>query len=146
MTKQRATRPNPVSKQPTPPVKKTLKSDGAVESTDRATGVTTVEAPPAEKPKNPLRGHSTVDGPVNLTWVIADRMFAAARAAGEPKPKRKDVQAAAMAEGVAYYTARTQYQAWFAHTDRGTKLMADGNLPTKKRAAKAAAEDEGGEE
>lgn len=43
--------------------------------------------------------------PCTLVWNIADEM---------PNAKRKDVIAAAIAAGVATYTARTQYQLWFA--------------------------------
>ena len=42
---------------------------------------------------------STVGKPCNLTWDIADSM---------PGARRKDVLEARVAEGIAYYTARTQ--------------------------------------
>lgn len=97
-----------------------------------------VEDAPA-KPINPNRGHSTIDAPVYQTWHITDAMFTAARAAGLPDPKRKAVVEACMARGVAYYTARTQYQCWFKHTDKGTRLISAGNaIPVKKQKAVAA--------
>lgn len=74
-----------------------------------------------------LRGVSEVDSPVALVWTIADEMFARAAKNGDPKPRRKDVVAACQEQGVAYYTARTQYQSWHKHTDGGRKLIADGN-------------------
>lgn len=46
---------------------------------------------------------STVANPVKTVWKIADSMRNA---------KRKDVITKCVAEGVAFYTARTQYQLW----------------------------------
>lgn len=77
----------------------------------------------ADLPDPSLRGESTVEGPVALVWKIADRMFA--EAAGDEKPRRKDVMQAAQDAGVTFYTARTQYQAWFSATNGGEKRIAD---------------------
>ena len=77
-----------------------------------------------------LPGHrirSSVDSPVNAAWEFADRVFAEARENGEDPPRRKDVVAAMQDSGIAYYTARTQFQSWFTHTARGTNLLTDGN-------------------
>lgn len=52
-----------------------------------------------DKPKNA----SNVKNPCLLVWETAEKM---------PGAKRKDVIAACVAKGVAYYTARTQYQHW----------------------------------
>lgn len=52
---------------------------------------------------------STAERPCQRTWIIADDMKKA-----NPNVTRKEVIDAAVAAGVAYYTARTQYQAWFA--------------------------------
>lgn len=49
------------------------------------------------------RNASTVESPVKRVWAIADSM---------PDAKRKDVIAACVAEGIAFFTARTQYQKW----------------------------------
>ena len=46
---------------------------------------------------------STATRPCRLVWDLADSM---------PNSRRKDVIAAAEAKGVAFYTARTQYQLW----------------------------------
>lgn len=54
------------------------------------------------EPKN-IENRSTVKKPCRLVWDLADAMVGASR---------KDVIAAAEAKGVAYYTARTQYQLW----------------------------------
>ena len=50
---------------------------------------------------------STVERPCKLVWHVADEMTAA-----NPAVRRKDVLAACVARGVAFYTARTQYQQW----------------------------------
>lgn len=50
-----------------------------------------------------IENHSTVEKPCRLVWDLADAMKGA---------RRKDVIAAAEAKGVAFYTARTQYQLW----------------------------------
>ena len=50
---------------------------------------------------------STTERPCKRVWIIADAMLAA-----NPMVKRKDVIAACIAAGVAFYTARTQYQQW----------------------------------
>ncbi len=54
------------------------------------------------EPKH-IENRSTVKKPCRLVWDLADAMIGASR---------KDVIAAAEAKGVAYYTARTQYQLW----------------------------------
>ena len=57
----------------------------------------------APAPVVKARNASTVDSPVKRVWAIADSM---------PEAKRKDVIAACVAEGIAFFTARTQYQKW----------------------------------
>lgn len=48
---------------------------------------------------------STVENPCQLVWDLAEKMV--------PKgATRKEVMDAAQAKGVAFYTARTQYQLW----------------------------------
>lgn len=56
---------------------------------------------------------SSVIRPTRLVWVIADSM---------PKASRKEVMAECVAQGVAYGTARTQYQAWFKASQEGSKI------------------------
>jgi hypothetical protein len=48
---------------------------------------------------------STVENPCQLVWDLADKMVAKGAT-------RKEVMDAAIAKGVAFYTARTQYQLW----------------------------------
>jgi len=50
---------------------------------------------------------STTARPCKKVWIIADEMLAA-----NPLVRRKDVIAACVEAGVAFYTARTQYQQW----------------------------------
>lgn len=56
---------------------------------------------------------STAIRPTKLVWEIADTM---------PKASRKEVMAACVAAGVAYGTARTQYQAWFKASQECERL------------------------
>lgn len=51
---------------------------------------------------------STIESPSKRVWEIAEQMKAA-----NPNVRRKDVIAACVEQGIAYYTARTQYQLWF---------------------------------
>lgn len=57
----------------------------------------------AEAEAAPKLNKSTADRPCTLVWNIADAM---------PGAKRKEVIEACVKAGVAYYTARTQYQQW----------------------------------
>jgi hypothetical protein len=57
----------------------------------------------APAPVVKARNASTVESPVKRVWAIADSM---------PDAKRKDVIAACVEQGIAFYTARTQYQKW----------------------------------
>lgn len=61
-----------------------------------------------------VTNHSTVERPTKLVWHIADEMFEA-----NPEVRRKDVIAECVNRGIAFYTARTQYQQWLA-TKNGT--------------------------
>lgn len=54
-----------------------------------------------------VTNESTAERPCKLVWHIADEMKAA-----NPEVKRKDVLAECVKRGVAFYTARTQYQQW----------------------------------
>lgn len=56
---------------------------------------------------------STTELPTKKVWHVADEMMAAAKAAGQPAPKRKAVIEECVRRGIAYGTARTQYQHWF---------------------------------
>lgn len=71
----------------------------------------------ANKPRGP-RGHSTIDGPCFTVWATADNM---------PEAKRGEVIRACQELGVAFYTARTQYQKWSKARKGGDKSM-----PAKK--------------
>jgi hypothetical protein len=57
----------------------------------------------AAKPAVEIVRASTIESPCFVVWDTADNMKGA---------RRKDVIAACIAKGVAYYTARTQYQLW----------------------------------
>jgi hypothetical protein len=69
------------------------------ETDEAATGLTDAAPTAVTKP----RTKSTVANPVQLVWALANSM---------PRAKRKDIIAACVEQGVAFYTARTQYQLW----------------------------------
>ncbi len=58
----------------------------------------------SKAPTRHYTNKSTVDGAVSVCWNIY---------AEHPELRRKDAIAAAVEAGVAFYTARTQYQKWF---------------------------------
>lgn len=63
-------------------------------------------APP--KPKLDVLRVSTIERPTKRVWAIADDMLRA-----NPNTKRSEIIAKCVAEGIAFYTARTQYQQFF---------------------------------
>ncbi len=64
-------------------------------SDDEATATPATDSKPRNK--------STVASPVRQVWAIADSL---------PGAKRKDIVAACVEQGIAFFTARTQYQKW----------------------------------
>lgn len=78
----------------------------------------------ANLPNPALRGRSSTDEPVAYVWHRCDQLAQAATKE-KPMPRRKDVIALLQNEGVAFYTARTQFQAWFSATDKGRRRVAD---------------------
>ena len=61
-------------------------------------------------PAGPRPRLSSCEKPTKKVWHIADSM---------PKASRKDVMAECVRQGIAYGTARTQYQAWFKASQTG---------------------------
>lgn len=59
--------------------------------------------------KPEIKRRSDIARPTKAVWHIADEMFAA-----NPQVRRKDVIAECVRRGIAFYTARTQYQQWLA--------------------------------
>lgn len=68
-----------------------------------------VEAPAKGKAMPEIKRKSDIARPTKAVWHIADEMFAA-----NPQVRRKDVIAECVRRGIAFYTARTQYQLWLA--------------------------------
>lgn len=66
-----------------------------------------VAPPPEVKPQR--LNKSLVAGPTKLVWNVADLMVMK-----DPKVRRRDIIKACEAGGIAYWTARTQVQSWFA--------------------------------
>lgn len=83
---------------------------------------------------DPLRPKvSTTELPTKKVWHIADEMMATNKAAGLAAPKRKEVIEECVRRGVAYGTARTQYQHWFKTMNDSAstpiaKINADGSI------------------
>jgi hypothetical protein len=65
---------------------------------------------------------STAERPTKAVWFIADEMRLA-----DPLARRKDIIAECQARGIAYFTARTQFQLW----SNCQKEMADREAVTK---------------
>lgn len=68
----------------------------------------------SKKAKPEVKHKSDIERPTKTVWHIADEMSAA-----NPQVRRKDVIAECVRRGIAFYTARTQYQQWLA-TKNGT--------------------------
>lgn len=78
-------------------------------------------AAPVAKPKAtkiPVLRASEIERPCKRVLHIADEMMHAA--GGLEKLRRKDVLARCVAEKIAYYTARTQYQLWLTIQNGGS--------------------------
>lgn len=73
-----------------------------------------IEAPAKGKAKPEVKHKSDIERPTKTVWHTADEMVAA-----NPQVRRKDVIAECVKRGIAFYTARTQYQQWLA-TKNGT--------------------------
>lgn len=73
-----------------------------------------IEATAKGKAKPEVKHKSDIERPTKTVWHIADEMVAA-----NPQVRRKDVIAECVRRGIAFYTARTQYQQWLA-TKNGT--------------------------
>jgi len=70
-----------------------------------ATLAPTPAATPAPAKPDTMLHKSAVASPVKAVWALCEQMVGA---------KRGDVVKAAVAQGIATHTARTQYQRWFA--------------------------------
>lgn len=66
-------------------------------------------APKEAKAKPEVLHESSIVRPCKRVFAIADEMLET-----HPGAKRKDVLERCVAEGIAYYTARTQYQQWLS--------------------------------
>jgi len=74
---------------------------------------------PAPPVKPEILRQSKVNHPVAKVWLGAENMVREAEAAGKDKPRRSVVCDTLVQNGIAYHTARTQYQAWYKATDGG---------------------------
>lgn len=87
--------------------------------------VKAVKAPKVPGKSIEVKNHSTIELPTKRVWHIADEMKAK-----DPEVRRKDVIAECVRQGVAFYTARTQYQQWLQvqkeMTDREAQMAKAG--------------------
>lgn len=87
---------------------------------------------PSTKPwinlKPELPRTSSVSNPCLAVWTKADEMFAT-----NPWTRRKDVIAACVAMGIAFYTARTQYQQWLTVNKDAINKAKAGSLDPAKQ-------------
>lgn len=86
----------------------------AIDPVEQAEAPASDDATPATEAKP--RNKSTVASPVRQVWAIADSM---------PGAKRKDIVAACVEQGIAFFTAGTQYQKW-NQARRAETAQADG--------------------
>lgn len=73
--------------------------------------VVVVEEEKAVEEEKEVLHKSTIESPTKTVWTVADKMLAKAEKKGE-KLSRKAVIEACIEMGIAYFTARTQYQCW----------------------------------
>lgn len=123
----------PVAKEPTP-AEQALKAviDAALKKTqDEAASKTVAPAEGAPKTKvdrwPDRKRKSTVANPVQFMWNLADAMKKV-----NPTVRRTDVIKAGIEAGVAGYTARTQYQAWY---EEQRKSQREAALTAQRQAA-----------
>ena len=86
----------------------------AEEPVQEATMEKQADKQPVAQPE--VKRKSDIARPTKAVWHIADEMFAA-----NPQTRRKDVIAECVRRGIAFYTARTQYQLWLAAKKGSTK-------------------------
>jgi hypothetical protein len=112
--------PAPAAKKPaakkkaTKSKKPTKQAEKVAEKVTKATSVAVAEGTlvgGTGEQAVPLLRKSLVKKPVYVTWDIFDALRADADSKGE-KLRRKDAIAHAVNQGIAFYTARTQYQSW----------------------------------
>lgn len=72
---------------------------------------------------------STISNPVKFVWDLAQEMVKA-----DPTARRKDIIEAAINAGVAGYTARTQYQAWYTAQRETARQQAKKEVEAQQKA------------
>lgn len=92
-----------------------VREEPAAEVTEQPEAVQQLAVEPATEEVKPAKAklevkhRSEIPRPTKTVWHIADQMHAK-----NPNARRKDVIAECVRRGIAYYTARTQYQQWLA--------------------------------
>lgn len=87
----------------------------------------------ANLPDPSLRGRSLIEAPVAYVWHWLNERR---EAVSSKELRRKDAVADLQKEGIAYHTARTQFQVWFSTTNRGARAITEltgDDLPKSMR-------------
>lgn len=106
-------------------VSEEIKSGTLVSSRTTPAGGTPakLQAPPRPPKAASERSHkSSVDSPTKLVWYIADEMTTK-----DPSVPRKKVIEECQRRGIAFYTARTQYQQWLTAKRESDRNAAEAN-------------------
>lgn len=91
-------------------------------------------------PDPSLRGKSSISNPVREVFLFCDEHVAGAKD-GERPGRTKAIQM--MVElGIAFFTARTQYQVWFSHTERGTLRLSQIDITSLPKSVREALADD----
>jgi hypothetical protein len=109
--------------------KRTSKAATALAAANAADGIpeqvaapAAILAPAAPSTPQSKRGKSLVESPVARVWYNCINAVAAAKNAGTALPGRKALHEINMADGIAYYTSRTQVQAYLKASGNGARI------------------------
>lgn len=108
----KAAKPAPVAKKQTTKLIDEVTSPVGAPVVTKKTAIRVAPAPvPTVETAVEILRKSSVKHPVQATWDMFDNLRQAALDKGETL-RRKDAIAHAVSAGIAFYTARTQYQSW----------------------------------
>jgi hypothetical protein len=101
--------PSTAQAPPPAPATTTLVAPVATTTAPAPSSAAQVTQPTETKParSNIIPAKSTVEKPTKAVWAIADEMRAK-----NPNATRKEIVDECVRRGIAFYTARTQYQRW----------------------------------
>lgn len=113
---------------PTEPVVPPVETAPAVVELAKPEELAKTEVAPTKTERFPNRVRkSIIQSPTKTVWVIADALMES-----DPATRRKDIMNACLAQGIAFYTARTQIQQWFAARQASRLQAANAASPIVK--------------